>query len=77
MVVHSRCILRMTPRSYPQVLPTIKHEANISMDLNIHRSQGIEGGGFLHLLIKSVRDFTPRRDLRCTYRCKIDSTLEE
>jgi hypothetical protein len=32
-------------------VPIIKHQTNIIVNLNIHRSQGVGEAGFLHLLL--------------------------
>jgi hypothetical protein len=57
------------PFPYVEILPLhvgtfkystiVKHETNVIANLNICKSWGVRGGGFLHLLIKSGRDLIP------------------
>ncbi len=53
------------------MFPLIKDEVNFIMKLEIQKSLGIGGGGFLHLLLKSGRDPIP------ISRHKFCSTLKE
>jgi len=46
-------------------LPIVKHKANGSLNQNICRSQGVGGGGVLHLLLKCRMIIMP------ISRCKI------
>lgn len=43
----------------PHFLFIIKHDVNIIINLNIHKSQGVEGEGSQNLFIKSKRELTP------------------
>jgi len=51
-------LLKSSPTLFEGTLvsPIVKHKANIIMNPNIHRSQGVGWGGFLFLLVNNERD---------------------
>jgi hypothetical protein len=51
-------LLKFSPTLFEcmSVSPIVKHKANIIMNPNIHRSQGVRWGGFLFLLVSNERD---------------------
>ncbi len=63
VVACNEAVTKSTPHfgnvPYIWTLALVKHQEKVIINLNIQRSRGFKGGGFLWLLLKCERELTP------------------